>query len=120
MTSRTTAKARRQGIRRAGLAMLALNAVCAVAATRDFQPPQGFNGHEWGETLATVKGLTLWRANTAINSNGKMAEVNRVCRTDQPCIFEQRVEGDGSYGLGEYYFDKDVNPWVKERIELFT
>jgi hypothetical protein len=111
---------RQRGIHRAGFAVLALNALCTVAAARDYQPPPGFNGHQWGETLSTYQGLTLWRANTAINSNGKMAEVNKVCRPEQPCIFEQRVEGDGSYGLGEYYFDKDVNPWVEQRIELFT
>ena len=115
-----TVKWQWRGIRPAAVAMLVLGAVSAVAQAREYQPPQGFNGHQWGETLATYKGLTLWRANTAINSNGKQAESHLVCRADLPCVIEQRVEGEGSYGLGEYYFAKDANPWVAQRIELFT
>jgi hypothetical protein len=101
------------------LALLASGA-CTVAMAREYRPPEGFNGHRWGETLATVKGLTLWRANTAISSNGKLMESSLLCRPDLPCVIQQRVEGDGSFGLGEYYFNQDANPWVDQRIQLLT
>jgi hypothetical protein len=105
---------------------------CLAAAVRagDYRPPAGFNGHDWGAAFATFQGLTLWRANTAEGSSGKVADMRFECVPDpgQPgssCPLstsrtDQSVEGEGSYALGEYYFNQDRNPWVAQRIELAT
>lgn len=81
------------------------------AHAADFRPPTGFNGHAWGEGLSAFAGLKLWRANTAVGSSGKVVEFRDA--------YDQRLEGEGSFALAEYYFDRDRNPWAGENIELF-
>ncbi len=117
-----TRKERRlhQGFRGATLVALLLAVLCGPAAAAKYRPPTGFNGHQWGETLDTYKGLTLWRANTALNSKGKLEDFTLICQPGSPCVKDERTAGEGSYALGEYYFNRDANPWVRQRIELFT
>jgi hypothetical protein len=119
-TQMPTAWRRKRGFRATTLAALLVGMLVGPAIGAGFQPPSGFNGHQWGETLAAYQGLTLWRADTALNSNGKLEDFRLNCRPDLPCAIDERTEGDGSYALGEYYFTKDTNPWVEQRIELFT
>ncbi len=93
------------------------------ACAKDFKPPAGFNGHSWGEAVTASHGLTLWWANTVLDSNGKVVEFY-FCGFGEPGCnpggYYQRVEGDGSFAAGEYYFDHDSNPWANQQVELRT
>ena len=85
-----------------------LVALCGPAMASDYQPPTGFNGHAWGDRLDASPGLKLWRANVAVNPHGKMVDFNIVARPGGTWSIDQRVEGDGSFAVGEYYFNQDA------------
>jgi hypothetical protein len=93
------------------LMLLALLATVPTAHAADFHPPTGFNGRAWGDGLNAFKGVRLWRANTAVGSAGKVVEFRDA--------YQQRLEGEGSFALAEYYFDRDRNPWVRQKVDLF-
>jgi len=94
-----------------------------------FEPPTGFNDHNWGSPLAAFRGLTLWHANTAAGTRGRVTDFQLQCvqdpATGETCSprlsqVTQVVQGDGTYALGEYYFQKDRNPWVMQGVDLLT
>jgi hypothetical protein len=91
--------------------LLGLLATVPTAHAADFHPPTGFNGRAWGDGLSAFKGVRLWRANTAMESTGKVVEFRDA--------YGQRLEGEGSFALAEYYFDRDRNPWVAQHVDLF-
>jgi hypothetical protein len=113
-----------------GAACVALITFCALGSPAlpadDYRPPRGFNGHLWGESLSAVRGLTFWKASTAHAPEGKLVDFRISCQQNaasgETCGAGQiyrEVQGDDSMALAEYYFDKDVNPWAADRIELY-
>src|SRR5262245_58938951 len=87
----------------------------AVAQADGYREPAGFNGYAWQTPLNAFGSLSLWRANTALNSRGKVSYLRIECRAGSggnTCpagtaqVFEQ-AEGAGSFALGEYYREWD-------------
>jgi hypothetical protein len=106
-------------------AMLVMSMRVSAAPPADYRPPAGFNGHDWGTSLAALRGLTLWRADEALGFRGKTTEFHCVsdAATGETCsVFnskvEQHIEGEGSHALAEYYFRYDNNPWHQQGVDL--
>ncbi len=102
------------------LLLLSSNASQAV----EYHSPIAFNGHTWGDSLASFPGLTLWHANTAEGADGKVVDFLLKCKKAD-CSFAnadlyQRAEGGGSFALAEYYKNVDNNPWPRQDISLLT
>jgi hypothetical protein len=99
----------------------------------EYRAPTGFNGHTWGKSFGTFKGLKLWHAQEVIRSPGKLLDSGIVCTpffrtisaTEPPQLVYQcqatlQGQGDGSFAVAEYYFNQDRNPWVRQRVEVVT
>jgi len=113
------------------VALIAVFAVPLQAA--EYRAPTGFNSRTWGEPLSAFKGLTLWHAQEALLSFGKVMDPGIKCtpyfRTISPmeppqlfytCEANVQAEGDGSFAVAEYYFNQDRNPWFAQHIEVVT
>ena len=110
-------------------ATLAAVVVAPAAHADDYHVPYGFNGHAWNEPLQAFPGLIVWHANTAQNSAGKVTDLRINCQEDQStgntCTtdltsFEQQIQGDGTFALGEYYQKVDSNPWADAGAKVLT
>jgi hypothetical protein len=111
------------------LAPVVLVLCLAAPIGQAYEPPAGFNDHNWGSPLVAFRGLTLWHANTAAGTRGRVTDFQLECVQDpangETCSprlsrVTQVVQGDGTYALGEYYFEKDRNPWVAQHVDLRT
>jgi hypothetical protein len=112
--------------------MLFVAVICAAGlSAAEYRPPSGFNGHQWGDPLSSFSGLRLRQANAVLLSPGKTVDIARVCRNGGPsgppsnewialCYFDTRIDGIGSYSVGEYYLNQDSNPWAGRRVALFA
>jgi hypothetical protein len=96
----------------------------ARAAAEDYTPPRGFNDHVFGASLAQFDGIRMGSVSTATGSRGKVTQFYFECteasraqgRCDPGGL--QTIEGEGSYAVGEYYFDTDRNPWADSGVRL--
>jgi hypothetical protein len=111
-----------------GVSLLVLLGLCSPVV-HAFEPPTGFNDHNWGSPLVAFRGLTLWHANTAAGTRGRVTDFKLQCERDpatgdtcSPRLSRvtQIVQGDGAFALGEYYFAKDRNPWAAQDVDLLT
>jgi hypothetical protein len=106
----------------AAILLLLLGSSASYAV--EYHAPAAFNGHAWGDRLASFPGLTLWHANTAQGADGKVVDFLLKCKKAD-CSFGdatlyQRAEGGGSFALAEYYKNVDNNPWPRQDIALLT
>ncbi len=120
--------------------LIVLPVIPAIAAD-EYHAPEAFNGHAWGELLSSFPGLTLLNANTAQGAKGKVVDSSSNCTQTQlpaaamgrvnsgdtasTCLptgleVDQRVEGRGSFAIGEYYQKLDKNPWPRQGIQVST
>lgn len=104
--------------------LLCVLATDAAVTAEDYTPPPGFNGHAFNASLADFHAIRMWSVSTATGSTGKVTEFyfdcTQVSKMQGRCDpdVKQTLEGDGSYALGEYYFDTDRNPWAYSSVRL--
>jgi hypothetical protein len=101
-------------------------------AAEDYTPPSGFDGHMFEAPLAAFAGIRMGSVSTATGARGKVTQLYFECteasRQRGASSLKgacdpgglQTIEGEGSYAVGEYYFNTEPNPWVGTHVRLFA